>query len=141
VDLWPGGITRPDVLQFVVMVIFLLATGLFSSPIEAGLASISEPLTGVVLVLVAGVARSHCQAQLGVLPLGLGEEWGVATTGQADHRSRGGHTFLTAREVIARYRWGRTRGNEQLRSGDFPRPVAGRYRLDLLMAWEARGAL
>lgn len=46
------------------------------------------------------------------------------------------HTFLTAREVIARYRWGRTKGYEQLRNGDFPRPVAGRYRLDLLMAWE-----
>lgn len=48
------------------------------------------------------------------------------------------HTFLTAREVIARYRWGRTKGYEQLRKVDFPRPVAGRYRLDLLMAWEDR---
>lgn len=48
------------------------------------------------------------------------------------------HTFLTAREVIARYRWGRTKGYEQLRQMDFPRPVAGRYRLDLLMAWEDR---
>lgn len=46
------------------------------------------------------------------------------------------HIFLTAGEVIARYRWGRTKGYEQLRRRDFPRPVAGRYRLDLLMAWE-----
>lgn len=48
------------------------------------------------------------------------------------------HTFLTAGEVIARYRWGRTKGYAQLRNRDFPRPVAGRYRLDLLMAWEDR---
>lgn len=54
----------------------------------------------------------------------------------SDHEPR--HTFLTAREVIARYRWGRTKGYEQLRQRDFPRPVAGRYRLDLLMAWEDR---
>lgn len=46
------------------------------------------------------------------------------------------HVFLTASEVIARYRWGRTKGYEQLRDQGFPRPVAGRYRLDLLMAWE-----
>lgn len=46
------------------------------------------------------------------------------------------HVFLTAGEVIARYRWGRTKGYALLRSPDFPRPVAGRYRLDLLMAWE-----
>lgn len=48
------------------------------------------------------------------------------------------HVFLTAGEVIARYRWGRTKGYEQLRSAAFPRPLAGRYRLDLLMAWEER---
>lgn len=46
------------------------------------------------------------------------------------------HVFLTAAEVIARYRWGRTKGYALLRSPDFPRPVTGRYRLDLLMAWE-----
>lgn len=48
------------------------------------------------------------------------------------------HVFLTASEVIARYRWGRTKGYEQLRDQSFPRPLAGRYRLDLLMAWEDR---
>lgn len=58
----------------------------------------------------------------------------TTTTRDSDHDPR--HTFLTAREVIARYRWGRTKGYEQLRDRDFPRPVAGRYRLDLLMAWE-----
>lgn len=47
------------------------------------------------------------------------------------------HTFLTAREVIARYGWGRTKGYQVLRRRDFPRPVVGdRYRLDTLMAWE-----
>jgi len=47
------------------------------------------------------------------------------------------HTFLTSREVIARYGWGRTKGYQVLRGRDFPRPVAGdRYRLDTLMAWE-----
>lgn len=46
------------------------------------------------------------------------------------------HVFLTASEVIARYRWGRTKGYEVIRSQNFPRPLAGRYRLDLLMAWE-----
>lgn len=48
------------------------------------------------------------------------------------------HVFLTASEVIARYRWGRTKGYQQLRSQSFPRPLAGRYRLDLLMVWEDR---
>jgi predicted DNA-binding transcriptional regulator AlpA len=46
------------------------------------------------------------------------------------------HTFLTAKEVIARYGWGRTRGYEVLRGPDFPRAIAGRYRLDTLIAWE-----
>lgn len=58
----------------------------------------------------------------------------TATTRGSDNDPR--HTFLTAREVIARYRWGRTKGYARLRDRDFPRPVAGRYRLDLLMAWE-----
>ncbi|MHB8451230.1 MAG: hypothetical protein ACYDAQ_12385 [Mycobacteriales bacterium] len=47
------------------------------------------------------------------------------------------HTFLAAREVMARYGWGRTKGYEMLRDPRFPRPLAGnRYRLDTLMAWE-----
>jgi len=47
------------------------------------------------------------------------------------------HIFLTAREVIERYGWGRTKGYQVLRQRDFPRPVAGdRYRPDTLMAWE-----
>jgi hypothetical protein len=49
------------------------------------------------------------------------------------------HTFLTAQEVIERYGWGRTKGYQVLRRGDFPRPGAGdRYRLDTLMTWEDR---
>jgi len=47
------------------------------------------------------------------------------------------HIFLTARDVMARYGWGRTKCYEMLRRPDFPRPVGGdRYRLDTLMAWE-----
>lgn len=49
------------------------------------------------------------------------------------------HTFLTAKEVIARYGWGRTKGYQVLRQRGFPRPVGrDRYRLDALMAWEDR---
>ncbi len=47
------------------------------------------------------------------------------------------HTFLCRAEVIARYRWGRTKGYLVMSSPGFPRPIAGdRYRLDTLMAWE-----
>jgi hypothetical protein len=46
------------------------------------------------------------------------------------------HTFLTAKEVIARYRWGRTKGYAVLRSEDFPCGIARVFRLDTLMAWE-----
>ena len=46
------------------------------------------------------------------------------------------HTFLTAKEVFARYGWGRTKGYEVLRRPDFPRAIEGRYRLDTLIAWE-----
>ena len=45
-------------------------------------------------------------------------------------------TFLTCKEVIARYRWGRTKGYQVLRSEDFPCAIAGVYRLDTLIAWE-----
>lgn len=44
--------------------------------------------------------------------------------------------FLTSKEVIARYRWGRTRGYEMLKRPGFPKRVAGAYRLDTLHAWE-----
>jgi hypothetical protein len=40
------------------------------------------------------------------------------------------HTFLSAKEVIARYGWGRTKGYEVLAQPTFPRAIAGRYRLD-----------
>ena len=46
------------------------------------------------------------------------------------------HTFLKPQEVIARYRWGRTRGYLELKKAAFPRPIGGQYRLDTLMAWE-----
>lgn len=49
------------------------------------------------------------------------------------------HVFLTARQVIARYGWGRTKGYRMLKSDDFPRAIGGdRYRLDTLMEWERR---
>jgi hypothetical protein len=48
------------------------------------------------------------------------------------------HVFLTPAEVMARYRWGRTKGYEVMRSRreGFPRPIGGRYRLDSLLEWE-----
>lgn len=48
------------------------------------------------------------------------------------------HQFLSAKEVIARYGWGRTKGYLMLKSEGFPRHIAGSYRLDTLLAWEAR---
>lgn len=56
-----------------------------------------------------------------------------AVRGDGDPR----HTFLTARDVMLRYGWGRTKGYEMMRRPNFPRPLGGdRYRLDTLMAWE-----
>ena len=51
-----------------------------------------------------------------------------------------GHVFLTPAEVMARYRWGRTKGYEVMRSrrDDFPCALGGRYRLDSLPVWEDR---
>ncbi|HET7407524.1 MAG TPA: hypothetical protein VFJ21_10375 [Mycobacteriales bacterium] len=47
------------------------------------------------------------------------------------------HTFLSARDIMARYGWGRTKCYEMMRRADFPTAVGGdRYRLDSLMAWE-----
>lgn len=48
------------------------------------------------------------------------------------------HTFLCSDEVFLRYRWKRTKGYQMLMSPGFPRPIGGRYRLDTLIAWEAR---
>lgn len=48
------------------------------------------------------------------------------------------HQFLSAKEVIARYGWGRTKGYLMLKSEGFPRHIAGSYRLDTLLSWEAR---
>src|SRR3954471_7472166 len=46
------------------------------------------------------------------------------------------HVFLTAKEVILRYGWGRTYGYLMLRSTGFPRRIGDRFRLDSLVAWE-----
>jgi hypothetical protein len=61
-------------------------------------------------------------------------------SGQGEHESivDPRHVFLTPTEVMARYRWGRTKGYEVMRRrpDGFPRPVGGRYRLDSLLGWE-----
>jgi predicted DNA-binding transcriptional regulator AlpA len=54
------------------------------------------------------------------------------TPGDIDPR----HVFLTAKEVILRYGWGRTYGYQMLRSTGFPRRIGDRFRLDSLVAWE-----
>lgn len=47
------------------------------------------------------------------------------------------HTFLSTREVIARYGWGKSQGYKHVKTPGFPRPVlGGKYRLDTLMQWE-----
>lgn len=52
------------------------------------------------------------------------------------------HVFLTAREVMARYGWGKTRGYQSLKDPKVvPPPVMthpDRWRLDQLLAWEER---
>ena len=55
-----------------------------------------------------------------------------ASPGDLDPR----HVFLTAKEVIVRYGWGRTYGYEMLRSTGLPRRIGDRFRLDSLIAWE-----
>jgi hypothetical protein len=48
------------------------------------------------------------------------------------------HAFLTPAEVMARYRWGHTKGYEVMRTrrDGFPAGISGRYRLDTLLRWE-----
>lgn len=48
------------------------------------------------------------------------------------------HTFLTTKQVFARYGWGRTRGYQMLATEDFPPRIGGSFRLDTLVAWEER---
>lgn len=50
------------------------------------------------------------------------------------------HVFLDARDVMARYGWGKTKGYQNLKDRDLlPPPVMthpDRWRLDQLLAWE-----
>src|SRR3954470_10437970 len=46
------------------------------------------------------------------------------------------HVFLTAKEVIVRYGWGRTYGYQMLKSSGFPRRIRDRFRLHPVIAWE-----
>lgn len=52
------------------------------------------------------------------------------------------HIFLDARDVMARYGWGKTKGYQNLKDRDLvPPPVMthpDRWRLDQLLAWEDR---
>lgn len=52
------------------------------------------------------------------------------------------HVFLDATAVMARYGWGKTKGNQNLKDRDLvPPPVMihpDRWRLDQLMVWENR---
>jgi len=53
---WAGFVIALILSKVVLVVIFLLATAQVSAPIDADLTSISEPVAGVVLMLVAGFA-------------------------------------------------------------------------------------
>lgn len=52
------------------------------------------------------------------------------------------HVFLDARDVMARYGWGKTKGYQNLKDRSLvPAPVMthpDRWRLDQLLAWEDR---
>lgn len=52
------------------------------------------------------------------------------------------HVFLSASEVMARYGWGKTKGYQNLKDHELvPPPVMthpDRWRLDQLLAWEAK---
>lgn len=52
------------------------------------------------------------------------------------------HVFLDARDVMARYGWGKTKGYQNLKDRDLvPPPVMthpDRWRLDQLLVWEDR---
>ena len=56
VSRWATFVIALIVSKVVVVVIFLLATAQVSAPIDADLRSVSEPLAGVVLMLIAGFA-------------------------------------------------------------------------------------
>ncbi|MBT9254422.1 hypothetical protein KMZ32_01780 [Phycicoccus sp. MAQZ13P-2] len=48
------------------------------------------------------------------------------------------HTYLSRKEVITYFGWGRSKGYSMLipEHTGFPRSVGGRYRLDTILAWE-----
>lgn len=52
------------------------------------------------------------------------------------------HVFLSAREVMARYGWGKTKGYQNLKDPKVVPPAVmtnpNRWRLDQLLAWEER---
>ncbi|MDQ4110392.1 MAG: type IV secretion system protein [Actinomycetota bacterium] len=56
VSRWASFVIALILSKLVVVVIFLLATSQASAPIDADLTSLSEPLSGVVLLLIAGFA-------------------------------------------------------------------------------------
>ena len=56
VSKWAGFVIALILSKVVLVVIFLLATAQVSAPIDSDLASVSEPIAGVVLMLMAGFA-------------------------------------------------------------------------------------
>jgi hypothetical protein len=59
-------------------------------------------------------------------------------SGQVSHTAAPRDTFLTAAEVAARYRWGRTKMAKMRVSPGFPVSLHGSFRLDTLLDWEER---
>lgn len=66
----------------------------------------------------------------------------MSAISQIDHGVDPRHVFLDARDVMARYGWGKTKGYQNLKDRDLvPPPVMthpDRWRLDQLMTWEDR---
>jgi len=56
-----------------------------------------------------------------------------------DYTTPPAHTFLTAREVFARYRWGRSKGDEAIRTNVFRHRQQGTITFNGVGAFGGRG--
>ncbi|PUB20868.1 TrbL/VirB6 plasmid conjugal transfer protein [Promicromonospora sp. AC04] len=77
VSKWATFVVALVLSKLVMIVIFLIATEQMSAPIEADIASVAEPLTGIVLLLVGAFAPYLTYKLIGFVGLDL---WATMTT-------------------------------------------------------------
>lgn len=77
VSKWATFVVALIVSKLVMVLIFLLATEQMSAPIEADIASVAEPLTGIVLLMVGAFAPYLTYKVIGFIGLDL---WATMTT-------------------------------------------------------------